>query len=152
MVRRRDTDTIDMFRDFTPKSVVARFAPEQVRAAKCSARVALAVAACLKECGRSRDVIAHLMSDYLGETVTGAMLDAYASQAREKHNIPTHRLIALAVVTGDIRLINALLADTSFIAVDGRFEALIRRELAREAVAKLEREATTADAEWRAKR
>jgi len=152
MTRRRDTSTIDLFRDYQPKSVVARFAPEEVRAANCAARIAKAVSAALKKNGRSRATIAQLMSEYLGETVTDQMLNAYASQANERHNIPTHRLIALAVVTGDIRVINAMLQDTSFIAIDARFEALIRRELAREARDKLDREAASADAEWKASR
>ncbi|MGD9769522.1 MAG: hypothetical protein AB7U62_17950 [Pseudolabrys sp.] len=151
-MKRRDDKTIDLFKDYTPKPVVARFAPEQVRAATCAARVAMAVSATLKDCGRSRDAIAQLMSEYLGETITSEQLYAYTSPARDKHNISTPRLVALAVVTKDVRLFNALLDGTGFIAVDARFETLIRRELAREARDKLDREITNADAEWKANR
>ena len=110
---------------------------------------------------RIHDAVAEIAIGELGldiypnqiEIITAEqMLDAYASQAREKHNIPTHRLVALAVVTGDIRLINALIADTNFIAVEARFESLIRRELAREARDRLDREINSADAQWKASR
>ena len=152
MTRRRDSSTPDLFRDFTPPPVVARYEAERVRAATMSMRLARAVSEALRNCGRSRDVIAHLMSEWLGEPVSAAMLDAYASAARDKHNIPAHRLIALAAVTRDARLINALLADTGLIAVDEKYEALIRREMAKEARERLDREIAAADATWRAGR
>lgn len=152
MSKRRDTDTPDLFRDYTPPTVVDRYDHERVRAATVPMRVARAVSEALKNSGRSRDIIARLMSDWLGETVQPSMLDAYASAARDKHNIPAHRLIALAAVTKDARLINALLADTGLIAVDEKYEALIRREMAKEARDRLDREIAAADATWKAGR
>jgi hypothetical protein len=149
---RRDSQTPDLFRDFTPPPVVDRYEIDRVRAATTSMRVARAVSEALKGCGRSRDVVAGLMSEYLGEPVPVSMLEAYASAARDKHNIPAHRLIALAVVTRDARLVNALLAETSLIAVDEKYEALIRREMAKEARDRIEREIAAADAQWRAGR
>jgi hypothetical protein len=150
--RRRDTATPDLFSDYLPKPVVERFAPERVRAARCSARIKQAVKEALKDAGRTREAIAASMSDYLGEPVSPNMLDQYTSGANENSNISAHRLVALYVVTGDIRLINALLADTDTIAVAGRYEALIRREMAKEARARLDREINAADAQWRAGR
>lgn len=152
MSRRRDPATPDLFRDFAPPPVVARYEAERVRAATMSMRLARAVSEALRGCGRSRAVIAHLMSEWLGEPVSEAMLNAYSSGARDKHNIPAHRLIALAAVTRDARLINALLADTGLIAVDEKYEALIRREMAKEARERLDREIAAADATWRAGR
>lgn len=152
MTRRRDAHTPDLFRDFTPPPVVERFAPERVKAARCSARVSRAIAEAIKESGHSRDVIAHQMGEYLGETVTSAMLDQYSSTANEKNNIPAHRLVALFAVTGDLRLMNALLADTGAVVVDAKYEALIRREMLKEAADRIERERAAADAQWRAAR
>ena len=48
---------------------------------------------------RAREVIAAEMSVLLGEKVSRAMLDAYASPAREEHKVPFSRLIALTLVT-----------------------------------------------------
>lgn len=150
MSRRRDQKTPDLFRDFTPPPVVARFSPERVRAVRCAARVKRAVSEAIKDSGRSREVIAHLMSEQLDERITWQMLDQYTSTANEGHNIPAHRLVALFTVTSDVRLLNALLADTDVIAVDAKYEALIRREMAKEARDRLDREINAADAQWKA--
>lgn len=149
---RRDRATLDLFEDYEPRSVVARFDESVVRAGNDRGRVARAVAATLRDQTSERSAIAQEMSAYLDERVSEAMLNRYASQGAEDHSISAHRLIALAVITGDARLINALLADTGLIAISGKYEALIRREQAREAAERLQRVAAHADAEWRAKR
>jgi regulatory protein CII len=151
-MKRRDGSTLDLFLDYEPRSVVARFDEHVVRASNDRGRVARAVAATLRDHDGERAAIAQEMSSYLGERVSEAMLNRYASQGAEEHAISAHRLIALAVITGDARLINALLADTGLIAISEKYEALIRREQAREAAERLQRVAASADAEWRAKR
>jgi hypothetical protein len=80
------------------------------------------------------------------------MLDAYASQAREQHSISAVRLAALITITEDPRALNVLLEDAGFIVIPKKYEALLKRERARELREQLEREERAADAEWRAKR
>ena len=63
------------------------------------ARVARTVAEILKHDGRDRAVIAAEMSVLMAEDVSKAMLDAYASPAREGHNISFARMLALIAVT-----------------------------------------------------
>ena len=150
-MRKRDTFTIDMFKGFEPSPVVARYAEEQVRAATMAARMARAVTATLKAAG-DRAKVAGDMSKYLGERVTENMLNQYASQANAQHTIPAHRLIALAIVTGDARLINALLTDTGLIAVEAKYEQLIDREVLREEADRIQRKIAEKDAKWRAQR
>lgn len=150
--KQRDTITSDLFRDFEPPQVVERFDAERVRAVTASQRVARAVSETLRESGRDRSIIAHLMSQFLDEEVTEAMLNSYASPARTTHNIPAHRLVALAAVTKDARLLNVLLADAGFIAIEQKYEALIRRERAKELREKLDREIDAADIEWKTKK
>lgn len=152
MKRRRDPNTTDLFRDYEPPKVVERFAPERVRAVRLATRIKRAVAEAIKDCKHDRYALASLMSEQLDEEITAAMLDQYTSPAAEKHNIPAHRLVALFAVTGDVRLINALLADTDVIAVAKKYEALIFREMAKEQRDRLEREIAAADAQWRAGR
>lgn len=48
--------------------------------------------------GRRREVVAAEMSVLLGEDVSRAMLDAYASPAREGHKVPMARFLALVSV------------------------------------------------------
>lgn len=133
---------------------VKHFPEERIRAASYPARIARAVAEAIKQSPLSRADIAKRMSEHLGagETVTPGMLDQYTSTANEKNNIPAHRLFALVAVTGDVRVLNAALQDTGFIAIDKSFEPLIRRELARERLAEAQREIDEAEAQWRATR
>ncbi|MBB4016702.1 hypothetical protein GGR16_001708 [Chelatococcus caeni] len=153
MARQRDTNTLDLFRDFQPAPVVARFGEEVVRAGTLAARLSRAVSQCLRDCGLSREVVARRMSEFLGEDVPVSMLEAYASQAKAgTHQISATRLIALVSVTGDERPLNALLDAAALIAVPSRYEALLKRERAKELKDELERQIAAADAEWRARR
>lgn len=57
------------------------------------------VSTILKEDPRAREIIAAEMSVLLDEDVSRAMLDAYASPAREGHKVIASRLFALVAVT-----------------------------------------------------
>jgi hypothetical protein len=149
---RRDDRTLDLFRDVEPQAVVARFEEHQVRAATLSARMSRAVAQTLADSKLSRDKIASAMAAFLGEDVPANMLDAYASQAKDKHQISAVRLLALVAATGDARALNTLLADAGMIVVEAKYEALLRRERAKELRERLDREIEAADAQWRARR
>jgi hypothetical protein len=61
--------------------------------------IASAVGQALKDDVRSRHAIAAAMSELLDESVTAMMLDAYASEARDNHNVSMHRFLALIAVT-----------------------------------------------------
>jgi hypothetical protein len=61
--------------------------------------IAKSVAKALRGDDRSRVEIAGAMSELLDEEVTRFMLDAYASEAREEHNISASRFLALIAVT-----------------------------------------------------
>lgn len=63
------------------------------------AMIAASVARACREDKRDRAAIAGHMSGVLGEHVSRAMIDAYASEARGEHNIPAHRWWALIAVT-----------------------------------------------------
>lgn len=147
----RDEITLDLFRDFEPPEVVARFPAEQVRAETLAGRLSRAVKATLDAFARPRADVAQAMTDFLGEDCSRAMLDKYASQGAE-HTISAARLAALVAVTGDPRPLNALLESIGLIVVPKRYEWLIRRERALELQRLAEKEAAAADVQWRAKR
>ena len=83
------------------------------------ARVNRAVGSMLNSDERSREVIAAEMSVLLGEEVTRAMLDAYASPARIEHKVPFSRLIALVVVTRRHDLLDERLREAGFALLFG---------------------------------
>ena len=147
-----DKITLDLFRDFEPPEIVARFPAEQVRAETLAGRISRAVKATLDAFGRSREDVAQGMSDFLGDDCSKDMLDKYASQGAERHTISAARLAALVAVTSDPRPLNALLESIGLIVVPKRYEWLIRRERLLELQRLAEREARDADAKWRAQR
>ncbi|TCS62556.1 DNA transposition protein [Varunaivibrio sulfuroxidans] len=101
---RRDGLTLDLL-SWEPPTLIERFDDARVRTATLRSRIARAVAETLKGSDIPRADIAAAMSDWLGEDVSKAMLDAYASEAREDHTIPFLRLLAMVHVTGDVRLL-----------------------------------------------
>lgn len=105
------------------------------------ARVARTVAEVLKHDDRDRLVIAAAMSVLLDEEVSKAMLDAYASPARDGHNISFARMLALIAVTNrfdlldrELRAIGAavLVGEEIYTAeighIDSEIEKLLRRK------------------------
>jgi hypothetical protein len=70
-------------------------------------RIAAKVSIALKDDRRSRPEIAGAMSALLGETVSAPMLDGYASEARDNHNISAARFFALIAVTERFDLLDA---------------------------------------------
>jgi len=57
---------------------------------------------------RSREEIAGAMSAVLDDTISKAMLDAYASGARPDHKVPASRLFALLAVTDRADLLDPI--------------------------------------------
>jgi len=151
-MRKRDAFTIDLFREYQPAPVVDRFDGELVKAWSLGGRLAKAIAICMEECGLSRDEIAAQMSEITKASISKTLLDAYASQAKEQNQISAVRLAALVAITGDARPFNVLLAEAGLIVVPQKYEALLKRERARELRQQLEREEQAADAQWRANR
>ncbi|NML88373.1 hypothetical protein HHL26_04745 [Sphingobium sp. TB-6] len=70
------------------------------------ARVARTVGEILKDDDRDRRVIAAEMTVLLDEEVTKLMLDAYASPARDGHNISFARMLALIAVSNRFDLLD----------------------------------------------
>lgn len=89
--------------------------------------VASAVARALKDDPRSREEIAGAMSAQLGETVSKLMLDAYASESRDNHNIPVHRALALIAVTKRFDLLDAMVRRIGAAVLIGRDLAVAKR-------------------------
>ena len=103
--RRSSLDTAQLGFTFTPPLPARRDAD----LAGLDRVVAATVALALKDDPRSRHEIAGAVSALLDEPVTKAMLDAYASEARDAHNISAARLLALVAVTERFELLDSLL-------------------------------------------
>lgn len=150
-MKKRDAFSLDLFRDYQPEPVVERFADDQVKAWSLAGKLSKAIALTIDDSGMTREEISQAMSDMTKASVSKAMLDAYTSQAKEQNQISAVRLAALVAITGDARALNVLLEEAGLIAIPKKYEALLKRERARELRVLLEREEQAADAEWRAK-
>lgn len=135
MIRQRNDDMTGDLLSWQAPQVAVTYEGEdarEVRGATISARFARAISKTLREAGRNREAIAEKMSDYLGESVTKQMLDAYASEARESHNINLPRFAALIHVTGDHRLLSLLPEMFGFAVVDEKYTSIIELHLIEE--------------------
>lgn len=117
----RDDRTLDLFDAARPERAEVGFDQAEVRAATLAGRLCKAMALALKDCGKSRDEVAAEMSEYLGEEVSKAMLDAYVSPARDKHTISVTRYAALIHSTGDMRLLGLLPALFGHAVIDRHY-------------------------------
>jgi hypothetical protein len=137
--------------NWQPSETVARFDDHQVRAADVAGRVCKAIAAALDECGKPRLQIAEAMSAFLGQRVSLNMLNAYASQAREDHQISVVRFLALIHATGDRRLLELLAEGFGWAVIERKYLPLISLAQLRERSDELDRAADAIRREARGK-
>lgn len=147
----RDKHTDDLF-NWQPPRVAAGFEPEKLPGSRLASRISRAVALALKECGRSRAEVAAAMSAALGYAVSEAMLDAYASEAKEGHRITLDRFIALIEATGCTDLLGLVAEPFGHVVVPERFASLIELNLIEEHERKVARVKQAAEARWKAGR
>lgn len=143
MGRRRNRthrDQLDLLSDWRPSQPLAAFAPETVRGASLAVTISKGVSQALKASGRSRTDTARLMSEYLDEQVSEAMLNAYASEARGEHIINVVRFVALLHVTQDRRLLELIASMFDWAVIERKYLPAIEMAEAMEARAELDRE------------
>lgn len=135
---RFDNATLDLL-NWEPPEAAVRFEDSDVRGATLSTRICRAMTLAIKDCGKNREQIAAEMSDYLGETVSVQMLNAYTSEARETHTINVCRFAAMVHATKDWRMLSIIPELFGFAVVDDRYISLIRATQMREKAAELDR-------------
>ena len=127
MNKRRAGDQLELLGWEAPRAAVA-FDPELVRAHGLRESLCRAITAALKDAagaGRSRADIAEAMGQFLGATISKAILDAYASQGREDHTISLLRFVALVHATGDRRLLELLAEPMGWTVIERRYLPMI---------------------------
>lgn len=138
--KRRDLDTMDLFRDYQPPEVAARFGPDIARGGTLDVRIANVLSEAMTRSGKPRAQIAAEMSDWLGQRISENMLDQYASPARRDQKITLERFIALIEATGCHELIGFVAEPSGFVAVPGRYAEIIQLWQTEERLAELERQ------------
>lgn len=113
----RSSSQLDLL-DWSPPVTVVSFDPQLIRANSFGGRLKRAISVCLKDTHYSRSEIAERMSDRLGRTITLNVLNAYASVARDTHEISVPRFNALVGAIGDRRLVEFVAADHGWAVID----------------------------------
>lgn len=137
--RQPERNQLDLL-DWQPTSPVVAYEPEHVRAASLAKSLSKGISETLKSCGRTRGEIAKAMSDYLDETVSANILNAYASEARDEHIINVVRLIALIHATRDRRLLEMIASMFGWAVIERRHLPAIEMAELLESRAALDRE------------
>ncbi|MEX0758761.1 MAG: DNA transposition protein [Tistlia sp.] len=135
--------------EWQPPAVAVKFTDHEVRAVSLAQRVSRAIAVTLRECDADREEVAARMSEYLGEPVSKNMLDAYASQARESHNISLARTLALIHATGDARVLGSELERFDLVIIPRRFLAAVDEAMWAEQEERAHAERTAARRRWK---
>lgn len=159
-MRRRDQNTLDIFRDYTPPEIVARMEPEVVGRGSLDLRISRVVAEAMAQSGKTRAQIAADMSDFLGfpadaqgrrpnGAVTENMLDCYASQARRDHRITLERFIALIEATGCMSALGFVADMFDQIVAPKQYGAVIKLHQINEIKERIAREEQALNAEMR---
>ena len=151
MVKQRgDQATLDLLRDFRPPEIAERFEEAAlVKASHLSQRISRCVSRTLTDSGLGRDEIAGRMSDYLTETVSKHMLDAYASEARDDHNISLERAAAMVHATGDPRLFGDLLGRLGYAVIPERYLAAVEDAMITEQIETLKKRQPQLRRRWK---
>jgi len=119
---------------------VPSFENRSVRAATLGSEIAMALSEILKSATSAdggkleREDVARRMGDYLGKNVSPNVLNAYASQAREGHNITVARLCALMHATGDFRLLKLLAEKFDLTLIPRKYETAVRESMLAEEI------------------
>ncbi|WPZ33197.1 hypothetical protein T8K17_18385 [Thalassobaculum sp. OXR-137] len=156
----RDPLTLDLL-SWVPKEPLpfpalnAEPSPEP-RGCRLTEFVSRQVADALRDTDLPRDEVARRMSGVLGEPVSAHMLNAYASQARDDHNISHARMIALAVALDRPDLLAPGVQRVGKVMIDRPYLSAVRSAMRRDEAREYQRmadmanqDADRADREWR---
>jgi len=140
MVRQPADDRTLSLLDWEPPKADVGFEDGEVRGFDPYAQLCNAMKLALAECGKSRKEVAAAMSEYLGESVSKAMLDAYVSEGRDTHTINVVRVAAFIDATGDMRLLALLPKLFGHAVVAEKYVGCIRLAMLEEHRRDIERE------------
>ncbi|OUJ17087.1 hypothetical protein [Acetobacter sp. DsW_063] len=107
--------------DWQPPEAVVEFDPFVIRANSFSGRLSRAISIALDTSSSSRAEIADRMGRHMGRTISVNVLNAYASVAREDHQISVPRFDALVAATGDRRLLEFVARDHGWAVIDRHY-------------------------------
>ena len=141
MTRRRDPLTKDLF-SWQPPVVAVGYGAEVTGRGRLDNKIARLIAHALRhardEHRLTRPDVAGRMSEYLGRTVSPAMLDKWSSEGSEDHRISLDAFIALVDATGAQGLLGFVPGEFGLVVIEQEYAELIRLHLIREKIKEMQ--------------
>jgi hypothetical protein len=154
MSKHRDPLTSDLF-EWTPPQVAIRYEDGVTGRGPLDNRISRLIARALRDArddGRNRSEIANTMSRFLGRTISGAMLDKWASEASDDHRIPLDAFIALVHATEAKELLGFVPAEFGLTVIEEQYAEMIEDQLIDEHIKEMEALKASRAARKRARR
>jgi len=152
MKRRGDDRTLDLLTDWTPPEIAPQFSTDRVAGHTVRMRMARAYSEAIGDCDMSRDEVHAAMVDHMGQTFGRHTLDRCTAPSADAHEFTATKLIAFLHATKDIRVINALLRATDFVAIPSRYLGAIEEAMANDQIEQLETRKRLARRRWKGAR
>lgn len=145
---RSDKRTLDLL-NWEPPTVAQRFDRDRVRGHSDRVRVARAVSEAIRESGRSRDDIHADMVAHLGHPYGRHAFDRCTAPSADSHEFTVSKLIAFLRVVPDLRVVNALLEGTEWVAIPTRYLAAVEEAICDDQMEQLEARKKAARRTWK---
>lgn len=154
MTKRRDPLTSDLF-EWTPPQVAIRYEDGVTGRGPLDNRISRLISRALRDArdeGKSRTDIATAVSRFLGRTISGAMLDKWASEASDEHRIPLDAFIALVHATGAKELLGFVPGEFGMTVIEEQYAEMIEDQLIDDHIKEMEALKASRAARKRARR
>ncbi len=146
--------TGDLF-DWQPPHVAVGYSADVAGRGRLDNKIARLIGQALRDArddGQSRAQIARAMSDYLGRSISEAMLNKWSSESSDEHRIPLDAFIALVAATGAKDLLGFAPGEFGMAVIASKYAKLIRRQLLRDKRHEIEAQERLLEAEIKANR
>ena len=136
-----------------PPEVSVGYGPEVTGRGSLENKIARIISQALRDArddGFNRASVARSMSDFLGRTISEAMLNKWSSEASEDHRIPLDAFMALVRATGAHQLLGFAPAEFGLAVIASEHAEMITLHLIREKRQQLEEQERALEAKLKA--
>lgn len=154
MARHRDPLTKDLF-DWQPPKVAVGYSPDVIGRGRLDSKIARLIGHALRDArdgGMGRAEVAQRISEYLGRTVSEAMLSKWSSESSEEHRIPLDAFIGLVEATGATDLLGFVPGMFGLTVIENEYAELIEERLLEDHIEELQARRQVLAARRKAKR
>lgn len=152
--RHRDPLTKDLF-EWQPPKVAVGYGDEVIGRGRLDNRIARLIGQALRDAkddGQSRSAVAKAMSDYLGRTISEAMLNKWSSEGSEDHRIPLDAFVAVVEATGAKDLLGFVPGMFGLTVIESEYAELIEERLLDDHIEEMQARRQVLSARRKAKR